>query len=271
MRLLRRRKQDFLKLPEKEKQAGFSVVEIILILIIVILIGTVGWFVYKNYHNTIKTVTRAKSTTTIPTQTTNQYAGWQSFCSNYGGLCIKYPTNWTLKLTTEPISTTQNTQKIDITSPSDSVMVEYQPYCVQLAGPPVGYWTDNILSVTSPMFTYNNFKIIKAISSYQGSNSSNITDSLYLTSSSVVQQDGITVGVHTNTTGITDEAGAGFFTNIRSNDQNLQCLWTSQVNKSVGTNSQNFSSVSKAQAWFSNSEVLTANQILNSVSYYQYQ
>ena len=261
----------------KNNQQGFSAVEVVLVVIIIALIGTVGWLVYKNHHKS--TTASTASTTTVPTTSTkstttttqpvNPYAGWQSFCSSYGGLCLKYPSNWTLKTTSEAASTTINTQEADITSPSGNVTVEYQPYCTQLSAPPAGTWTDNVLSVTSPTST-SDFKVVKAVSSYQGSSSSNISESLYLTSNSVIQQYGITVGSHTNTTGDTDEAAAGFFANSKSSDpSNLQCMNVGSLKNSTGGNYLNFSSTSAAQAWFSNSEAVTANQILSSVSYNQ--
>ncbi len=258
-------------------QEGFSAVEVVLVVVIVALIGVVGWLVYNHHKTTTVSTVSANSTkpttstnaTTTPTQPASPYAGWQSFCSSYGGLCIKYPSNWKLKTTSEAASTTINTQEADITSPSGNVTVEYQPYCTQLSAPPSGIWTDNILSVTSPTST-SDFKIVKSVSSYQGNNSSNISESLYLTSNSVIQQYGISVGTHTNTTGNTDEAVAGFFANAKSSaPSNLQCLNVGSLKNSTGGNYLNFSSAADAKAWFSNSEAVTAKQILSSTSYNQ--
>ncbi|HUD06300.1 MAG TPA: hypothetical protein VMR34_00265 [Candidatus Saccharimonadales bacterium] len=260
--------------------SGFSAVELILAIVILALIGTVGWLVYKNHHKTTSasaaTVSTAKPvySSTKTTTVTNPYTGWKSFCSSYGGLCLKYPSNWSLatkSVGVDPdgtIAPEPTTTEANITSPSGNVTVEYQPYCTQLAAPPAGTYTDNVLSVTSPTSTPG-FKIVKAVSSYQGSSSSNISENLYLTSNAVVQQNGITVGSHTNTTGNDDESAAGFFENTKStiSTSNLQCLNVGSLNNSAGGNYLNFSSIAEAQAWFSNSEVQTANQILSSVSY----
>ncbi len=255
-----------------KNQKGFTVVEGLLIVLILVVIGGVGYMVYHNDHKTkttsVSTTSATKPATSIKT-TTNPYAGWQSFCSSYGGLCLKYPSNWTLKTTSEAASATQNTDEADITSPSDNVTVDYQPYCIQLAAPPAGTWTDNVLSVTSPTST-SDFKVVKAVSSYQGSSSSNISESLYLTSNTVVQQNGITVGTHTDTTGDVDESAAGFFENAKSSDQsNTQCMNVGSLKNSTGGNYLNFSSTADAQAWFSTSEAQTADQILSSISYNQ--
>lgn len=258
----------------RKNQKGFSTVEPILIIVIIALIGVVGWLVYKNHHKTTTVSTTNTSSskpvtsTKLSTQPTNPYAGWQSFCSSYGDLCLKYPTSWTLKTTTEAVSTTQNTEEANITSPSGNVTVQYQPDCSQLVGPPAsGKYNDAILSVTSPPGT-SNFKVIKGISSYQSSTSNHISESLYLTSNLIVQQQKITVGTFSNATGTGDEAAAGFFENPslnNPNDSNAQECMNVGMLDSSGANYVNFSSTNAAQEWFSNSEVQTADQILLSV------
>jgi hypothetical protein len=263
-----------------KNELGFTAVEAMLIVLILAVIGFGGYYVYHTNHKTKTTVTSntankmtssspnsTKSTTSKPESVANLYAGWDTYCSKFGGLCLKYPSNWILKTTVEPVSNSLNTHEANIMSPSGNVVVQYQPYCTELMAPAPGTYTDDILSVTSPS-SNSNFKIVEAISSYQGSSSSNISENLYLTSTSVVTQNNITPGVQTNTTGITDEATAGFFMNSKStNPSNLQCINVGSLNNSTGSNYLNFSTTSAAQAWFGNSEVKTAVKILSSVNY----
>ena len=125
------------------------------------------------------------------------------------------------------------------------------------------------MSVSSPSGT-SDFKVVKAVSSYQSSSSSRVSESLYLTSNIVVRQNSIVVGTHSDTTGNIDEAAAGFFKNTNSiNPSNSQCMNVGSLKNSTGGNYLNFNSTSAAKAWFSSSETKTAVQILGSVSYNQ--
>jgi len=242
------------------EESGFSVVEVMIVLLLLVLIGAGGWLVYKGNH---------KTTTT--SHTANLYTGWRSFCSSYGGLCLRYPSDWTLSTKVEGVAPASNiapqptTKEANITSPSGNVTVEYQPYCIQLAAPPTGMYTDDVLSVTTPSGAPN-FKVVKAISSYQGG-TSNISESLYLTSGAVVRQNSITVGAHTDTTGTIDEAAAGFFKNTKSLEPNsLQCINVGSLRNSTRGNYLNFSSTAAVRAWFSTNDAQIATQILDSVS-----
>lgn len=265
------------KFPKNQK--GFSAVEAILVLIIVILICVVGWLIYEKQHKTTTTKATAAQSNNVASatrpaskpskQTTNLYAGWETYCSSYGGLCLKYPPSWTVKTTSEPTSTAKKTDKAEITSPSGNVTVEYQPYCIQMAAPPAGTYTENILSVSTPTGA-SGFRVVKAISSYQGKNDGYTSESLYLTSSAVVQKNGIAVGVHTDNTGKIDEAAAGFFKNAKSSDpSNLQCINVGSLKNSTGGNYLRFSSTSAARKWFSDNEAQAAAQVLESVSHGQ--
>jgi hypothetical protein len=249
---------------------GFAAIEVMLIVLALAVVSFGGYYVWHSQHKakSPSIVTTGTTTTPVTTKTTastaNPYAGWQSFCSNYGDLCLKYPSSWTIKTTSEPVSTTENIDEADITSPSGGVTVEYQPYCTQLVGPPAGTYTDNVLSVSSPTST-TDFKVIKNISAIQFSNSGSTTytEGLYITSNAVVVGNGITVGSHTNTTGDDDEASAGFFVNAKSSvPSNLQC-----IDVSSNDSSPSFSDTSDVQAWFNTSEAQTADQILSSLSY----
>jgi len=86
----------------RKNEAGFSVVEILVLLLVVVLIGVVGSFVYNSNHNkttaSLTTTAATKSATTAPTKTTtptvDPYNGWKLYCDAATGNCFKYPSDW---------------------------------------------------------------------------------------------------------------------------------------------------------------------------------
>ena len=87
---------------QNNSNPGFSIVEGLLILVVVGILGFTGWYVYhvkqmsdKNYSANNSTVPSYKKRTSTSATSVNPYAGWQQYCSDYGGICFKYPQNWT--------------------------------------------------------------------------------------------------------------------------------------------------------------------------------
>lgn len=85
-----------------DKQAGFSIVEAVIIVAIIGIIGVAGWLVYQR-HNPIATTTTTQTAnqhkSTAPTQApADPYQGWQTFTDNAmaaaSGISIKYPSDW---------------------------------------------------------------------------------------------------------------------------------------------------------------------------------
>ena len=107
------------KISKNEK--GFSAMEGLLAVLIIAVIGFGGYYVWHTQHNkkitAVTTNTSNKATPTAP----NPYAGWKSFCATATGLCLQYPSSWTLK------QDTQYYEVDTITSPSNQVDVQYLP------------------------------------------------------------------------------------------------------------------------------------------------
>jgi type II secretory pathway pseudopilin PulG len=88
----------------KQKQDGFSAVEVVIIIVVVGLLGFGGWYMWqsKNKENKTDNTTsqqqntnssNAQSETDTPVDT-NAYADWQSYAKD--DLSFKYPADWTL-------------------------------------------------------------------------------------------------------------------------------------------------------------------------------
>jgi len=260
----------------QKNESGFSVAEIVLVGVVIALIVIVGWLVYKNHHKTTTaSVTSASSTKpttstkTVTTTPTNPYAGWQSVCSSYGGLCLKYPSTWKLSTTANP-SPNQSGDYYYITSPNSTNTaayppedsVEYQSNTEYTNGwnNTAGVYTSKILSVTSPVGT-SDFKVVQAlVTEYQswfprGRQYSYYLD-YFVTTNAEIQQQGIVQGstLNNSSSSIND-----WFTNPKSSNP--------QANQMIYVNPPAFSSLTDAQNWLSTSEGTTAGLILSSLSY----
>lgn len=124
--------------------------------------------------------------------------------------------------------------------------------------------TYNVLSEASPSST-TDFKVVTGTSTQTSSPSSGSVDEYFVTSNASVSQYYLTPGTHTSN-GDSFSWG-GFFQNAKGpNPSYYQALYLGvPPNPYVSV----FSSSSAAQSWFSSSDVKTAGEILNSVSYNQ--
>lgn len=224
--------------------------------IAVALLACIGWVSYKKIST--KSYFSTTSLTSVSDPSAYKYVGWKEYCSSTGGLCFMYPKTWSISTTPEPTRSTEHIELADITSPSGSTTVEYQPVCPEPTVP-IGKYTDNILSVASPAYSAS-FRVVKAISTYSPANSRSLitADSLYLTSASLAKKDGLTVGTHSGATSLTDEKINMYFDNPYAATPNItQCLY-------VKSTSSQFNSSDSAQDWFSTPDAITADEILKS-------
>lgn len=89
----------------RRHDAGFGVVEVLLILVVVVALGGAGWYVWQRERNTKTNATQNKtqtSTTPTPNPTPDAYAGWKTYTdtgyAEASGITIKYPSDWQVKV-----------------------------------------------------------------------------------------------------------------------------------------------------------------------------
>lgn len=82
----------------KTDQAGFSIIEALLILVVVGILGFTGWSVYHS-----RTVTNKDYSSSAYTQTTSPdlYKGWKSASLKYEKMSFKYPNTWQISDTSQ--------------------------------------------------------------------------------------------------------------------------------------------------------------------------
>ena len=251
-----------------------TVIGAVIIIIPLLIIGSIIGFIIYATHSADKTYsdsTIVSNQKTLPPKKIQSDSGWQSFCSSYGGLCLKYPADW--NMTTTPIN--DSVASAQITSPSGSVTVEYNPICPDTTPVIAGAFTDYVESVVSPT-NNNDFKIVKSIEiadyagvKQKGAPPTSIYENFYLTTNNNIKQYQISVGTHMTNTD--NEAAASYFVNTNSpTDTGVQCINVGSLkatNTNNGSSVITFSQLGEGQAWFDTAEVETAGQILASVSY----
>jgi prepilin-type N-terminal cleavage/methylation domain-containing protein len=251
---------------KQNNQSGFTVIETLIVLLVVAAIALAGVLVYRHDHktktvNASTTASTTKPKVTVSTNnktvaTVNPYAGWKSYCSSDGGLCIKYPTNWTYANVSNQGS---NPEEYTFTSPDNKIDVIYEPND-QLPLTAGQASTVDVLSSMSPTST-TDFKVIQAIETQKNS----VSVGYFLTSNSVAQQFSLTLGTHTSNQDVIGQAS--FFQNSKgTNPSYNQTIYVAEPPNpyvsSVSTNTE-------AKSWFSSSDVKVAGQILESASYAQ--
>lgn len=85
-------------------EAGFSVIELVLIIVILAIVGVSGWLVYKNHNKTTTPTASSTSTnkTSTKSTTTNLYSGWKTYSTD--GISFMYPPSWAIGSSSEVIS-----------------------------------------------------------------------------------------------------------------------------------------------------------------------
>jgi Tfp pilus assembly protein PilV len=104
-----------------ENENGFTLIEPLLILLILGILGFAGWYVYSHHH---AAKTSSTPTATSTTLAVNPYTGWKTYRSTYENVSFKYPSNWIVSVTPEPVSdgTVANGNVLTITSPTGTVV-----------------------------------------------------------------------------------------------------------------------------------------------------
>jgi type II secretory pathway pseudopilin PulG len=254
----------------KNNQKGFGAIEVLMVLGIVILIGAAGWLVYKNQNKahtqnkTAKTLQQDLKGQVLSGSAPNpsQYNGWQSFCSSYGGLCLKYPASWKITQATYPPGTEPNGQEVDtITSPSGNVKVVYMP-SAQVSGDRQ-VETITVASATkTDVSDLGVFQLINALSPSQFAVENFVT----LTTASHALNSTDSPFTQGATIANASEPPYHQFTNPqRPEDIGQQLLVVTNASGDPAGNS--FASSAAAQAWLNSAEVQTASRILGSVTY----
>jgi Tfp pilus assembly protein PilW len=257
----------------KKNQEGFSVVEALIAIVIIVLIVGAGSLVLKNHnkaHTQDKTAKTLKAVNTTgqvlsgSAPDSSQYNGWLSYCSSYGGLCLKYPTTWKLGQVSNAPGASPNGQEVDtITSPSGTVKVVYLPSAA-VSG---DRQTESITVVGATKTAVNNlgvFKLIDQLSATQFQVENFVT----LTTASHALDANDSPFAQGTTIASSSEPPYHQFTNPeRPGDIGQQLLVVTGANGDPTDNV--FSSAAAAQAWLNSAEVQTASQILSSVTYSQ--
>ncbi len=240
-------------------------------IVIILLIVMAGGLLYVHFRKSpakaqgSKVVSSAQNKV-APGPNPAQYAGWQSFCSSYGGLCLKYPSTWRLTQASYTPGQNSSGQEVDtITSPSGKVKVVYMP-----SAQVTGVRRTESISVANVLPAEE-----AALEAVQ------LIDHLNTSPAQYAVEDFVTLvsAAHAlNSTNTPFMAGSTIvsaaeppyhqFTNPeRPGDIGQQLL---AVTESGGLPDGNlFASVPAAQNWLSGAEVKTANQILTSVTYSQ--
>jgi hypothetical protein len=251
-------------------QKGFGAVEIFMALVIIALIIGAGWLIYRDNHKTPisskpKTLQQNSGKSSGgPNQ--SQYAGWQSFCSSYGGLCLRYPASWKFSQVTSTPGQNTNGQEVDtITSPSTSVAVSYMP-SAQVSGIRLG---ETIKVVGVNPASVSNLKVYQLIDEVTGPPVQYaVEDFVTLTSAAHALNKANSPFTLGSTIANTAEPPYHQFTNpLRPGNIGQQLLSVNIGGTTPGNNF--FSTAAAAQDWLNASEVQTAGQILASVTYSQ--
>jgi hypothetical protein len=237
---------------------GFAPLLLLVAVVAVLVVGG-GVYVYRQNHkakasvSTTGTVSKtAPRAGTKSTATSDPYAGWKQYCSTYGGVCFKYPADWT---TSEGQTSIADVSSLTVTSPTGKVKVEYSPADQGIGGacdPTECFF--NTLSLDKPLASNaSNLEIVRGMSSDTSTNT--IVPFYYVTSSSQVTTQGLIVGKNVGTGLLGTE-----FPNpkVESGIEHIQ-VWD--------TANTSYTSASDAQSWFSNAEVVTAGKILSTVTY----
>jgi Flp pilus assembly pilin Flp len=267
------------KLLKNEK--GFSAVELLLTLILIAVIVFIGLYVVHNRKSSNKTNVAA-STTKISNSSSakgvtevNPYAGWQSYCSSFGGFCFKFPSGWKINKQINTNTQVAPENEIDtITSPSGKVKVTYKANeYVNCTGSNV---TLNIINVTPTQSkSLNVYSLTQVINASPNDTSPNSYEVFYFTGN--LDQTASDTASTPFTPGAVIESSyepVCYFMHNPTQSRGTalrQSFTASPVLTQSEMNSLTFDpypTFTDAQAWFNSAEVKTAGEILAS-GYYQ--
>ena len=104
------------------KQAGFSIVEALVVIVVVVVIGAAGWFVYQ-YQTQASGAAKKNDSKSTHQAETDPYAGWKNYCDDVYHYCFKYPQDWTFSAT--PAEKLGDTGGAQLLNPTKTVGVTY--------------------------------------------------------------------------------------------------------------------------------------------------
>jgi prepilin-type N-terminal cleavage/methylation domain-containing protein len=256
----------------KNNQKGFSLIETLAVVTIVLLTSAVGWLVYRDSKTSPLHVgsTQSQSSSGNTTQASGpnpkQYSGWQSFCSSYGGFCFKYPPNWKLSQVINTPGQSPNGQEVDtFTSPSTNVTVIYMP-SAQVTG---SRRSESIKVVGVSSTAIRGIEVVQLLD-HINNQAANYAVEDFVTLTSAAHALNASASPFTPGTSISSTSDPPYhqFTNsIRPSDIGQQLIVVAENGGNAASNI--FNNTSDAQAWLNSSEVQTAGQILDSVTYSQ--
>jgi hypothetical protein len=144
--------------------SGFGAVELILIVFLVAIIVAVAWFIHVKNTNTFKNES-SNDAANISATGPDPTAGWLSRCVSSAGLCIKYPSTWSISL---PSNTGFN-----VDSPDNTAFIQ-----INEQGTVPGY-TEKFYT-TYQSYLYSGDKSFKVLGGYaEGTGSNPVTAPTY--------------------------------------------------------------------------------------------
>lgn len=221
---------------------GFSIIEGLLILVVIGILGFTGWYVYHARSVASKDYVQTAS------QTSTGYPSWKQYCSDYGGVCFQYPTNWKLS----NVGSTSNGPRMAVTSPSGKVVAEYTPFIDGVGGacPECSFKT---LSVTKPTGSASSLRVVKGV---LNNGSGSFTAIYDIMTEQQIAQLNLAPGQTAENTLV-----SALFDNPLNNPGQESL----SIGNTVGNNASNpFDSESAAEAWLAQPEVTIAGKILSS-------
>ncbi len=261
----------------KNNNQGFSAVESVLVLAVVVLIGVVGFMVYNNHKKTgtvLSTATKqAAKKSPIASKPVDPYAGWQSFCSDVGGLCVKYPSTWVLKQDAHG-NATGDSELNTITNPNSKIAVSYTPK-YGIGGVPVSQTitVNDVLPTVASDFNVVEL-LVKQSSGYAVeafvTTKTQAHENIAKATANSGYADGGTVNFTKGATIQNDggsNTGHGFNNPKKPNTTGAQKVRITNASNPLDLPS--FTTSDAAQAWLNSAEVKTAVQILTSLNYKQ--
>jgi len=249
----------------KNNESGFSAVEIVILIVIVGLIGAVGYLVYKNHNQSTKVVTATNKTNNTPkttistnnTSSSNPSSGWKSYCSKIGYICYKYPANWKFTSNTyanDPIYPEDD----EINSPSGNVRVVYS--VVSIKGV-VCECTVNVVGAHPVGKYFQHVELAYALNQKTYDSDYSVEDSLI----NISDTEGSTKNPYMAGDQFDNSTGSNVWSFVNPglpNGTHYRSYFT------VGGRVPNLKSLAEAENWYKSNEVMTANQILDSVTIY---
>lgn len=244
---------------KRSTDSGFSVVEALLILVIVGILGFTGWYIYHSKRTSDKsysgansgTPTYKKKASTTKIVTLDVYVGWTQYCSDYGGVCFKYPQGWQANSTETDESSVQG---VTLVSPSGKIEIIYNPLVDGTGGvcePNLCFFQPS--SITKPAGNNEgDLKVVKGV--YTNNDAQVIMPYYYVSDDNSIDHYGLSVRKNTD---------VGFFINSFTNPgrDGTEFLYVRGVNQPDG----GYGSSASANTWLSGNEVVTAGKILSSI------